>query len=175
VNPVTNKIYSSNANASSVTVIDGALTSTFTIDVSACIDGETELIIKGNTLQWYNISFRVPGNPETCSVSQTTISTTQGGSLVLSNVAWTPIWPDDALNNYALNVYSSTFSGLSPALPVSPLSVTLDVIQKGYALTIVQLPTTANGGVLILDFNDAPIPGSDIYEALLTITTTGGS
>jgi hypothetical protein len=58
-------------------------------------------------------------------------------------------------------------------LPVSPVSVLLNPIQARGSLTIFQLPTTSNGGGLILDFNDGPEPGSATYEGLLTITTAG--
>jgi hypothetical protein len=147
--------------------------STLTIDVSACIDGVSKLIIEGDTLQWDNISYRVPGNPVNCTYNQTFVSTTFDGFPILSDDAWIPTWPSGVPDSaFAENVFSSTFTDLSPMLPISPLSVTLDAIQARYALTISQLPTTGNGGVLILDFNDGPPGGPATYEGVLTITTT---
>jgi hypothetical protein len=145
---------------------------TITVDITACIDGESQLIIQGNTLQWHNLSFQVPGNAGNCQSAgafgaATLISTTLNGFPVLTNDAWTPTWPTQSGD-----VLSSIFSGLSPTVPVSPLSVTLSAIQARSSLTIVQLPTTGNGGVLILDFNDVAPAGSATYEGLLTITTS---
>ena len=109
-----------------------------------------------------------PGDPIECGSSPTLISTTLNGSPVLTNDAWTPTWTAESGD-----VFSSTFTDLSPVLPVSPVSVLLNPIQARGSLTIFQLPTTSNGGGLILDFNDGPEPGSATYEGLLTITTAG--
>jgi len=51
------------------------------------------------------------------------------------------------------------------------MTVLLTVIQGRDALTIAQLPTTANGETLILDFNDDALGGAAYYQAELTITT----
>ncbi|MFZ1113564.1 MAG: PEP-CTERM sorting domain-containing protein [Candidatus Acidiferrales bacterium] len=147
---------------------------TITYDITACIDGESQLIIQGNTMQWDNLSYRVPGNPFDCTPSEggaaTTITTTLDGSPVLTNASWTPTWPASCALSFCFDVYSSIFTGLTPSLPASPVSITLGGIAR-YSLTFAQLPTAANGFTLILDFNDGPPVGSATYEALVTVTT----
>jgi hypothetical protein len=144
-----------------------------TYDVKACVDDSSWLIVWQGTLQWFNLGGRVPGNPVTCSDPNTYISTTLNGSPVVTNAAWTPAWhnPGDLTNPWVLDS-SYGFFGVSPALPFSPFSVTLDVIQARGYLWITQLPTMENGGYLMLAFSDLR-DGSATYEGLVTIDTTG--
>jgi hypothetical protein len=152
-----------------------AYSDVLTYDITACIDGESQLIIQQNTLQWLNISFRVPGDSVECAGRPSTfISSTFNGSPVLTNAVWTPTWAPGTLTNpFVSNVTSSVFTGLSPVLPATTSLATLTPIQARFALTIFQQPTTANGGTLILDFNDGPPGGAAIYEGLVTIDTNG--
>lgn len=141
---------------------------TITIDVKTCIDGQTLLLIQGNTLQWHNLQFEVPGVHSSCPAGSqpTFISTTLDGVPVLTNFAWTPTWS----NGTSGDVFSSIFTELTPSLPGSDTNVSLSVIQARNSLTTNQLPTAGNGYELILDFNDAPLGGPAIYEGEVTVT-----
>jgi hypothetical protein len=140
---------------------------TITLDVTADIDGRDDLIIVSNTLQWHHFDFTPVGlhNPDYPS---TILTTTLDGATDLNAYAWTPTWPDGT----GYGAYSSTFSGLIPALPMENMTVVLDVEQARSMLTLVQLPSASNGYTTIVEFND-DAPASDaLYEGKLTFTSS---
>jgi hypothetical protein len=140
------------------------------IDVDVRIDGRSLLIVQGNTLQWHNLSFCAPGQHFfSCGDTNlpTTISTSLDGVPVLVDQDWFPAWP----SGNSGDVFSDLFSGLDPAPPASDSTVSLDALVARESLTILQLPSAANGYALILDFDDTFTSGSAIYSARITIDT----
>jgi len=143
----------------------------FTLDVTADIDGRSDLIVTGNRLMWQQFEWGTVGlyNP---NYPSTILTTTVNGVTVLNNYAWTPIWPSTAVyGNYGN--FSSTFTGLNPGAPVQQnMSVALTVEQARYSLTLVQHPSSSNGYTTIVEFNDNPPGGDDLYRAKLTFMTS---
>jgi len=143
---------------------------TVTLDFTAEIDGQSLLLIQGNTLQWQNVSFCAPGqHTNSCGDSNlpTTITTTDNGVTVMSAYQWYPTWP----SGNSGSVDSSIFAGLDPGLPATALTVALTVEEARESLTIDQQPTAANGYQLVLDFDDVNEGSSAYYEGQLSFTT----
>jgi hypothetical protein len=138
-----------------------------TMTFSACIDGQDELIIRGNTVQWEYLSFTPVGTWRgDCGQTTTSIDTTWNGNPVQS-VQWQPEFSPYPPYSGQL---SSTFNDLSPALPSTDMSITLTTIQGREYLGIAQLPNAADNWTLILDFNDNNVGGAAVYEGELTIS-----
>jgi hypothetical protein len=143
-------------------------TETITIDVQAFIDGRDLLVIQGNTLQWDHLDYSAVGLWNGSNYP-TTITTYVDG-VQQNQYSWTPDWPASLSTGQSGTGDSSIFTGLTPALPSSDMSVSLDTISARDSLTIYQLPTASNNQTLILDFNDDPSSGATWYDARITIT-----
>ena len=122
-------------------------------DIKAYIDGVSDLVIKGNTVQWHNINCYAPG--EFTGVNQPTTITTESNT-----VPWYPDW-----SSVTGDVWSSAYTGLTPALPHAPQRVTLTKVQARDDVYILQYPSAANDYTLIVRFNDGPSGGAEWYEA----------
>jgi hypothetical protein len=149
-----------------VTFLSGSIVahaSTATITVSSYIDGEDYLYIQGDTLQWQTISDTPVGDPRGDPFTTTNVSTTLNGNPVQS-FDWQPVYQPSSKFTY-------DYTGLSPALPNTPTSVSLTVLEGRESLTILQQPNALNGETLILDFNDHADNGSALYSAELTFAT----
>jgi hypothetical protein len=138
---------------------------TIVYKVSACIDGEDELIIHKATLQWRHIGFDAVGQSTNCDTNTMSIDTTLRGEHV-SSTSWQPIWQSTPAESGAL---SSVYTALNPPLPSSSMNVTLSSIQARNSISIAQLPTAANDWTLKLDFNDVSSLGAGIYSATVNI------
>ena len=125
-------------------------------DIKAYIDGVSDLVIKGNTVQWHNNSAYAPGKFP--GVNYPTTIKTNGNPV---GVSWYPDWPNGSYGN----VWSSLYTGLTPALPHIPLRFTLTKVQARNDISIIQYPSAANDYTLIVRFNDGPPGGADWYEA----------
>ncbi|MCU0233775.1 MAG: hypothetical protein MUE90_07075 [Thermoanaerobaculales bacterium] len=124
-----------------------------TIAVEAWIDGRSQLILKGNTAQWYHLDFTAPG---------------RGGvtyPTVINGVDWFPVWPGDPgnPNNSFCNCFSDVFTGVNPPLPASALPVTLNIVQARAGVSILQQPSSGNDYELIVEFNDNGPGGAAWY------------
>lgn len=85
-----------------------------TMTFSACIDGQDELIIRGNTVQWEYVSYTPVGTWRgDCQQTTTGIDTTLNGKPVQS-VQWQPVFSPYPPYSGQL---SEAFNDLSPALP----------------------------------------------------------
>jgi hypothetical protein len=125
-------------------------------DIRAYIDGVSDLVIKGNTVQWHNSSAYVPGKfPGTNA--PTTITTNSNPD----PIDWFPDWPSGTYGD----VWSSVHTGLTPALPHIPQRVTLTKVQARKDISILQYPSAANDYTLIVRFDDGLPGGADWYEA----------
>jgi hypothetical protein len=137
---------------------------TFTLDVTADIDGRDDLVIQGNTLTWQHFDYQPVGlsNP---SYPSTILTTTFNGVTQLNNYAWTPSWP----NGTSYGSYTSTFSGLGA--PFQLTNASLVVEQARQSITLLQQGTLANNYKTIIEFNDNAPGGNAIYQANLTFTS----
>ena len=115
----------------------------YTLEIRAFIDGRDQLIIKGDTLQWHHFDHAAVGR-WLGSNDVTTITTTLDGVTVLDHVNWIPDWPEPPPAEIRYEATSSVFTGLSPALPQSPMSVSLEIFQARYRLEVIQQPTALN-------------------------------
>ncbi len=130
-----------------------------TLNVRAWIDGESQLIIQGNSVRWYHNSATAPGRQDS------------NVPTYLNGEAWDPTWPDvpDSLN-YDCNCQSSTHVGI-PALGMKDQTVDLEVIQARHKVSIKQQPNAGNDYTLIVEFDDGPPGGADWYEVSLGYNT----
>jgi hypothetical protein len=151
-------------SAALLTDSTAAHASTATITVSSYIDGEDYLYIQGDTLQWQTLSDTPVGDPRGDPFTTTNVSTTLNGNPVQS-FDWQPVYQPSSKFTY-------DYTGLSPALPNTPTSVSLTVLEGRESLTILQQPNALNGETLILDFNDDADNGSALYSAELTFNVT---
>src|SRR5512136_1926118 len=82
----------------------------YSLDIRAWIDGESQLIIKGNTVQWHNLAWNAPGYENHDGHPVPTYLTTKA----MGTVAWTPTgWS----NGTSGNTTSGKFKNLNPPLP----------------------------------------------------------
>jgi hypothetical protein len=145
--------------------------SAYTYTFRAYIDGESELIIAGNTVQWHNLQWDVPGitsedGEDEDSNYPTTITTADMGA-----EDWFPEWPTGTFGEQ----YSTVFNGLNRPLPdgvqIDSLVVTEqrdpdDPAGQG-SVSIMQLPLSGNNYTLIINFDDADPAGAAWYTVEL--------
>jgi hypothetical protein len=136
-----------------------AVAATQTLRVEALIDGRSQLILRGNTAQWFHLDWAAPGR-----------HLFRNEPTVINGVGWFPVWPDipDA-ENRDCHCYSDVFTGVNPPLPLSDMVVDLRLIQSRQT-SILQLPTADNDFTLIVDFDDGPI--SDSFQYIVEIDIT---
>ena len=154
---------------------------TVTVDVTSMIDGESQIIIKDDSIQWHHLSWIVPGvsASNALDITPTTISYSIDG--VLQQTAnWYPSWPtphwDARVSNGSTNNWnrgdqlSDIFSGFSIPISSATSGFTLTPISSRGLTSITELPSPANGNALVIDFNDAPIGASAIYSSSISFT-----
>jgi hypothetical protein len=136
-----------------------AAAATQTLRVEALIDGRSQLILRGNTAQWFHLDWAAPGR-----------HLFRNEPTVINGVAWFPVWPGvpDA-ENRDCHCYSDVFTGVDPPLPLGDMAVDLRLIQSRQT-SILQLPTADNDFTLIVDFDDGPISDSFQYVVEIDIT-----
>ena len=136
----------------------------YTLKVKAWIDGWSQLIIQGNTVQWHNVTYNAPGyeSPYGDPPAPTYLTTKH-----LKTVAWTPgTWSSGTSGN----TDSDHFTGLSAPLAAVDETVTLTVKHARGPVTIYQQPSAAGVYRLIVDFNDESSEGASWYEVSLEYT-----
>lgn len=143
------------------------LTWATSLQVEAYIDGRDQLIIQGNMVQWEHFDYaavgRWNGNNYPTYLKTPDI-----------NEAWTPTWPQPVPDEIRFHADSSIFTGLSPALPAAPVTVTLTNLTNPLRgpVTIVQFPEAGNGYTLKVEFNDNIQEFAAWYSVELNITPT---
>ena len=157
--PPTRPERSSHASPRPSMLVYGTAVSTQTIHVEAYIDGRSQLILQGNTARWYHLDWTAPGLYGVGANYPTKINGTD----------WFPTWPSEGPNLFC-SCYSSTFTGVSPALPMSDVPVTLTNIQARDNATLIQAPNSGNDYTAIVEFNDDPSPAADWYIVELSFS-----
>jgi len=132
----------------------------YELEVNAWIDGYSQLIIQGSTVQWHHIDWTVPGK-EDGHDDPTNLTTVDMGT-----VPWYPTW----LLPFDQEQDSSQFTGLNLPLAAVDQIVGFTPIAVRYDAFISQQPSAANAYTLIVDFNDNPIGGADYYTVRLDYT-----
>lgn len=126
-----------------------SMANAYTLVVDAYIDGRDDLVLLGGTAQWLHLDYAAVGRWNF-----------QNLPTYFNGVAWTPDWPghpppDEIRVNGAA---SSVFTGLTPAMPSGPMTVTLTNLTAGRGLvSIVQYPHISNAYTLKVEFNDNDI------------------
>lgn len=141
---------------------------TMVIDIDARIDGRSQLIIQGQTLQWHNLTFCAPGkHVSSCGDVNlpTVISTTVDGNPVLTNYEWYPAWP----NGIAGDRFSSADDVLSPPLPWLITSSAVSQISGRTSISLIETPTVNNNWKMILEFDDNAAAGSADNQYRVTV------
>jgi predicted outer membrane repeat protein len=132
------------------------------LHIRAYIDGESKLIISGDTVQWHHIFADAPGR--------------WNGAMeptYINGNAWYPTWPDDPnSDNQGCNCDSSTLTGVYPALPAQDQNVTMKINQARNLVSIVQQPNAGNGYTLIVDFDDSGPAAADWYDIEILMSTS---
>ena len=125
-----------------------------TYTVRAYVDGRSQLILQGNTAQWYHLDFAAPGRHE--FVNEPTY---------INGAAWYPTWPDvpDA-ENRDCHCYSSVYTGLNPPLPAVYTEGNIDASRIRGTLTVLESPHAANGYRLVIELDDNAWGGPAWYE-----------
>jgi hypothetical protein len=131
---------------------------TYQLEVTAWIDGYSQLIIQGNTVQWHNISWTVPGWESPLSDQPTTLKTAD------MDVQWHPKWL-----GYTGNQWSDQFTGLNQAMAAIDQTVSFSWSGRQNAF-ISQQPSAGNNYTLIVDFDDNAPGGAFWYTATLGYT-----
>jgi hypothetical protein len=130
------------------------------VRIEAHIDGRSQLILRGNTVQWHHLDFAAPGRHEF-----------RNEPTIINNATWFPVWPDvpDEENRFC-NCFSDVFKPVKPALPRQDISVNLNLLQSRDQTAIIQYPSEENGYTLIVEFDDNSFPGSDDYIVEVQLT-----
>jgi hypothetical protein len=148
------------------------LASAYTYTFRAFIDGESDLIIQDNTVQWHNLQWDAPGRTTddfgTEHNDPTTITTFDMGSF-----NWYPSWDEGTYGD----VFSNIFIGLNHPLPAGPQTIDLMVTEQrppddpeGQGIvSIHQYPLSSNNYTLIVKFDDAEPPGAAWYTVQLEV------
>jgi len=136
-------------------------------EISAYIDHEDILYIKGNTLKWYHPApYAAVGrwgghNEPTYITTYTSYPTVK----VMDKYAWTPNWPGyplpDEIRN--VNIWSDPFSGLDPALPGCFSITATDYTGRDY------IEFTQVGDTIQIHFHDRA-GYADWHRALVGVT-----
>ena len=129
-----------------------------TLRVQALIDGRSQLIVHGNTVQWHHFDFAAPGRHEFAN-----------RPTVINDALWFPVWPDQPdAENRDCNCSSDLFTSAGPLLPSDGTGIGLKLIRSRALVQIVQFPDAGNDNTLIVEFDDNGELGSDIYSIDLT-------
>jgi len=132
----------------------------YDLEVTAWIDGYSQLTIQGSTLQWHNLSWTVPGWEPPLSDAPTTLTTADMGA-----VEWHPAW-----TGYTGDQWSDQFTGLNLPLAALDQTVGFTGVVVRHDAFISQQPSASNGYALIVDFDDGPPGGAAYYTVRLDYT-----
>lgn len=134
-----------------------------TLTIQAWIDGRSWLILRKNTLQWYQLEFAAPGRLEFANLPT-----------IVNGVEWYPVWPDvpDAENRDCF-CYSSVFKGVKPFLHRNKLPVEINVLESRGPASIVEFPSAENDYAMVIEFDDNGPGGAATYKIEVVFPATG--
>ena len=122
--------------------------------VEAYIDGQSRLILNGNTAQWHHLRFDAPGlwfaNEPT----------------VLNDQPWFPVWP---ATTFSCDCFSLPLSSVTTPLSTSePTLVSLKLVSGRGTASVIQQPSSSNNYTAIVEFDDREPGGAAWYKVELT-------
>ncbi len=143
-----------------------------TYTVEAYIDGRDILVVEGNTLQWHHTDKAAVGRWQGLN-EPTVISTAVDGVPMMSNVQWTPTWPEDVPAEIRYDAWSSVFTGLLPPLPSEDATtgVSLILVNVRCSASLQKISTGPNSYNLLVEFDDIPAGQPAWYEVQVNINT----
>ena len=115
-----------------------------TWQVRVRMDGQSRLILKGDTMRWHHLDWVVPGRQDNANLPT-----------MVNGKPWFPVWPDGDgwRNNFGLCT-SSLRRGLKPALPRRPADVYLGVLEGRGAVRLIDAPCPDNDFALTVELDD---------------------
>lgn len=126
-------------------LLPAGMLSAATANISARVDGLSELVLSGNTVRWHHVSYSPPGD------------TTVNG------VVWTPT----GLSSFC-NCDSDPYTGLVPPLIQRTTGYSVVTNAGRGPVTIVETPSSLNGWVLRIRIDDEAPGGDDLYDVDVT-------
>jgi hypothetical protein len=128
----------------------------FHLRIEVLVDGRSNLIVQGTTVQWQHYQFAAPGRLDFVMEPTT-----------LNGTPWFPIWPDEpTIENRDCNGCMSSIGQLAagvPGVPSVPSTTTLTEVQVRRPQQILQEPTAANDYTLIVEITDVGEIGGAPY------------
>ena len=121
-----------------------AIAGTGSVRVEVTIDGVSELILGGNTAQWWHLNYDPPG------------------TTTINGVSWTPT----GLSN-GCSCLSDVFTGVAPAIPLNATNFAVTVSDGRGVVSIQQYPSSGNGYKLYVRFDDGSQGGADFYDVTI--------
>ena len=142
--------------------------------IQAHVGGLSQLIIRGNTMQWHHIKGTAPGLVQADvgrnSNSPTIVDSNQG-----PNIPWVPSgWPGTIGNGTHPESCSNVFNALTPVFPTDNRRWKIEKTSGSGTVRIVQQPEARNGFSLVIEFDDlksgaaSNLSGSGFYTIKLT-------
>jgi hypothetical protein len=134
-----------------------------TLTIEAWVDGRSWLILRKNTLQWYQLEFAAPGRLEFANLPT-----------IVNGEEWYPVWPDvpDAENRDCY-CYSSVLKGVKPFLHRNKLPAEINVLEARGAVTIVEFPSAENDYAMVIEFDDNGPGGAANYKIEIVFPSIG--
>jgi len=113
------------------------------LHVRAKIDGNSRLVIRGNTVFWRHLRYSRPG-----------FHSGQGLPTYLNGRPWRPHWPKQDKESSNKPWQSSVYDSLRPSLPREEVDVSIEVLEGRSKVKILQQPKKENDYTLVVDFYD---------------------
>ena len=148
------------ASAGILTTAPEASAETQIVHVRAWIDGRSELILHGSSVQWQHFDFAAPGRLD-CD-----IGVPQEPTTIDANV-WYPVWPDlpTCENRSCGGCTSDVADMIFPPLPINEFFARLVPWGGGSGdLSVIEQPHAGNNYRAVIEFNDSAFGGASWYE-----------
>jgi hypothetical protein len=129
--------------------------------IQAYIDGRSRLQLRGDTAQWLNLEYSVPGT-----------SGRTPRPTIVNGRQWYPQWtkaPDGGNN------LSDVRDGVQPPVPAKNVPFEVKLIRGRGAVSIVQQPAAENQYTLIVEFDDSIAAGAADYIAEISRAKPGAA
>ncbi len=114
-----------------------------TIRIETSIAGDSRLVLRGTTAQWFNSRGVPPGRDPEHQFPTT-----------INGAEWTPKWFNFAGRADDYGVRSDVFNGVAPGVPASPADVHCTVIRARDRVHVVRQPATLVDDAIVIDFVD---------------------
>ena len=131
-------------------------------EVTAQIDGRSQLHLSGETAQWIHLDHWAPGY-HTDVPEPTVISTWDGTFPVMTGLEWLPTFDPGPDSHPAT---SDVLSGIRPLIPQTT-AITVTALAGRGTVSVVQEPAEENNFTTIIEFDDNVFGSHDYYTIRL--------